>query len=129
MSLLPYANLPVYKPRTFVPETIDLGDWKQIAPLFDELEARAAKCKTTAELEQWLFDWSELDSALDQDGAERYIAMTCHTDNPEAEAAYLHVVENIHPHLKPREFKLAQIFIEHPLRGKLPKARYEVFDR
>lgn len=129
MNLLPYANLPVYKPRTFVPEKIDLGDWSQVAPLYDELEARAARCKTAAELEQWLFDWSELDAALDQDGSERYIAMTCHTDNPQAEAAYLHVVENVQPHLKPREFKLAQIFIDHPLRGKLPKARYEVFDR
>ncbi len=91
---------------------------------------RAAKCKTTAELEQWLFDWSELDAALDEDGAERYITlMTCHTDNAEAEAAYLHLVEKIQPLLKAREFALARIFIEHPLRAQLPKARYEVFDR
>ncbi len=129
MSLLPYTNLPVYQPRTFVPENIDLGDWSQIEPLYKELEARAAKCKTTAELEQWLFDWSELDAALDQDGAERYIAMTCHTDNAQAEAAYLHLVEKIQPLLKAREFALARIFIEHPLRAQLPKTRYAVFDR
>src|SRR5205085_11971420 len=36
---------------------------------------------------------------------------------------------HIQPQLKPREFKLAQTFIAHPLRQHLPKARYEVFDR
>ncbi len=129
MNLLPFENLPTYKARTFVPANVDWGDWNQIAPLYDQLETRAAACKSTADLERWLLDWSELDAALDQDGSERYIAMTCHTDNAEAEKSYLHVVEHIQPQLKPREFKLAQIFIAHPLRAKLPKARYEVFDR
>ena len=40
----------------------------------------------------------------------RYIAMTCHTDNAEAEKAYLHFVENIEPQLKPRQFELAKIY-------------------
>lgn len=129
MNLLPFENLPVYKPRSFVPAGVDWGDWNQIAPLYDKLEARAAECKTPADLEHWLLDWGELDAALDQDGSERYIAMTCHTDNAEAEKAYLHFVEQIQPQLKPREFKLAQIFIAHPMRRQLSKTRYEVFDR
>src|SRR5579884_2341322 len=129
MNLLPFENLPAYKPRRFVPAKVDWGDWNQIAPLYDKLEARAAECKTAADLEGWLLDWSELGAALDQDQSERYIAMTCHTDNYEAEKAYLHAVEHIQPQLKPREFKLAQIFIAHPLRNQLPKQRYEVFDR
>ena len=129
MNLLPFENLPAYKPRSFVPPNVDWGNWNQIAPLYDQLETRAAACKTPADLERWLIDWSELDAALDQDHSERYIAMTCHTDNADAEKAYLHIVEQIQPLLKPREFKLAQIFIAHPLRRQLPKARYEVFDR
>jgi oligoendopeptidase F len=129
MNLLPFQNLPVAKPRRFVPASVDWSDWSQISPLYDQLEARAAACKTVADFEQWLLDWSELDAALDQDSSERYIAMTCHTDSPEAEKSYLRIVENIEPMRKPREFKLAQIFIAHPLRSKLPKARYEVLDR
>lgn len=129
MNLLPFENLPAFKPRSFVPQKMDWGDWNQIAPLYDQLQTRAAACKTVADLERWLLDWSELDAALDQDHSERYIAMTCHTDNADAEKAYLHVVEHISPQLKPREFKLAQIFIAHPLRKELPKSRYEVFDR
>ena len=37
MNLLPFETLPAHKPRRFVPEQIDLGDWAQIAPLFDKL--------------------------------------------------------------------------------------------
>ncbi len=129
MKALPFEKLPAAKPRSFVPQKVDWGDWNQIAPLYDRLEARAAECRSAAELEQWLLDWGELTAALDQDGSERYIAMTCHTDDPEIEKAYLHFVEHIQPQTKPREFKLAQLFVAHPARGKLPRPRYGVFDR
>src|SRR5437867_13218513 len=129
MNLLPFDPLPAHTPRQFVPARVDWGDWSQIAPLLDLLETRAAQCATAAELERWLLDWSELSAALDEESSCRYIAMTCHTDNAEAERAYLHFVEQIEPQLKPREFKLEQIYLEHSLRDKLPRERYEVFDR
>src|SRR5689334_22771062 len=92
MNLLPFGKLPAAKPRTFVPQTIDLGDWSQIAPLFDQLEALAARAKGADALEEWLLAWSEFNAALDEESSRRYIAMTCHTDSPEAEKAYLHFV-------------------------------------
>jgi oligoendopeptidase F len=55
--------------------------------------------------------------------------MTCHTDNAEAEQAYLHFVENVDPPVKPRQFALERIYAAHPFRGKLPKRRFQVFDR
>jgi oligoendopeptidase F len=111
MNLLPFGKLPAHKPRTFVPHTIDLGDWPQIAPLFDQLEARAAQCQSAADLERWLLDWSELSAALDEESSRRYIAMTCHTDSVDAEKAYLYFVENVEPQLKPRQFALEKIYI------------------
>jgi oligoendopeptidase F len=129
MNLLPFGKLPPYRPRKFVPPTIDLGNWPPIAPLFDQLENRAAQCRTAADLERWLLDWSELNAALDEESSRRYIAMTCHTDNADAEKAYLHFVENIEPQLKPRQFALEKIYVAHPLRKSLPKPRYQVFDR
>jgi oligoendopeptidase F len=129
MHLLPFEDLPAHKARRFVPKQIDLGDWAQIAPLFDRLEERASRCKSAASLEKWLLDWSELTAALDEESSKRYIAMTCHTDSPAAEMAYLYFVEKIEPQLKPRQFKLARIFIGHPVRQKLPKGRYQVFTR
>src|SRR5579859_7408157 len=129
MDLLPFKSLPPYRPRKFVPNNIDLGDWRQIAPLFEQLENRASQCAQVAEFENWILDGNELSAALDEESSKRYIAMTCHTDNPEAEKAYLHFVENIQPEIKPRQFKLAQLYVNHPLRKQLPHQRYEVFDR
>src|SRR5688572_21885192 len=90
MNLLPFNVLPPHRPRRFVPQQVDFGDWTQIEPLFGQLEAQLGKCKSTAELEQWLVDWSELSAALDEESSRRYIAMSCHTDNADAEKAYLH---------------------------------------
>jgi oligoendopeptidase F len=129
MDLLPFDALPAHKPRRIVPQEIDLGDWGQISPLFDQLEARAQACANPAELERWLLDWGELSAAIGEESSKRYIAMTCHTDSSDAEKAYLHFVENVDPQLKPRQFKLAQTYVTHPLRAQLPKARYQVFDR
>jgi oligoendopeptidase F len=116
-------RLPPYRPRQFVPPAIDLGDWAQIAPLFDRLEARS--CRSVTEFEQWLLDWGELSAALDEESSRRYIAMTCHTEDAEAERAYLHFVEKIDPALKPRQFALAKCYTAHPLGAP----RYEVFNR
>jgi oligoendopeptidase F len=129
MNLLPFGKLPPAKPRSFVPANLDLGDWPQIAPLFDQLERQAAAANNAQAFEQWILDWCELSAALDQEGSTRNIAMTCHTDNAEAEKAYLHFVENVEPQLKPRQFALEQLYVAHPQRKNLPKARYEVFDR
>src|SRR5262249_58401611 len=92
-------------------------------------EARASQLTSSAELERWLLDWSELTAALDEESSKRYIAMTCHTEDTAAEKAYLHYVEKIDPQLKPRQFKLAQMLIGHPLRDQLPKTRFEVYLR
>ena len=133
MNLLPFGSLPAHKPRRFVPEQIDLGDWSQVAPLFDKLESRVSECKTAAELENWLVDWSELSAALDEESSRRYIAMTCHTDSSEAEKAYLHIVEKVEPQIKPRQFALEKAYVQRkaslPGAAKSSNGRYFVFDR
>lgn len=129
MNLLPFGKLPPFAPREFVPVDADLGNWSQLAPLFDQLEARAAKATSLAEFERWLLAWGELSAALDEEASKRYIAMSCHTNSAEAKQAYLDYVEKIEPELKPRQFKLSEIYLAHPCRTQLPKARYEVFDR
>ncbi|HSY09895.1 MAG TPA: M3 family oligoendopeptidase, partial [Candidatus Dormibacteraeota bacterium] len=64
MNLLPFGRLAAHRPRTFVPQNLDLGDWPQIAPLFGQLEKRAPQIKSATDLERWLLDWSELNAAL-----------------------------------------------------------------
>src|SRR5688500_15686719 len=129
MSLLPFSDLPAYAPRRFVPSAINLGDWAQISPLFDKLECRLTETIDPKGLEQWLLDCGELYAAIEEEGARRYIAMSCHNDNSEAEKAYLEFIEKIEPELKPRSFKLDQLYLAHPTRQKLPPERYREFDR
>ncbi len=129
MQMLPFGTLPPCKPRQFVPAGADLGDWTQIEPLFDALEQHARQCETAEALQSWLIEWGELSAALDEEGTRRYIAMTCHTDNSEAEKAWLHFVEEIEPKVKPRQFQLERTYVAHPAQGKLPPERYKVFDR
>ena len=123
MNNLPFEKLTPYRLRTFVPATINWGDWSQIAPLFDALDQRVLA--NDADREQWLRDWSELSAALDEESSRRYITMTCHTDDAAAEKAYLQFVEVIEPQLKPRQFALSQRYVAQPL----TTPRYEVFNR
>ena len=82
------------------------------------------------DLERWVIAAGELNAAVGQEGVERYIAMTCQTDDPEREAAYLAFVRDIEPKLKP---------IQNEIREPVPRLaaprrscrsdRYFVFDR
>lgn len=129
MHLLPFDSLQPHRTRRFVPRDTDLGDWSQVAPLFERLAGRSSGCRSAQELESWLVDWSELSAALEEESSKRYIAMTCHTENLQAEKAYLHFVEKIEPELKPRHFQLAQQLMAHPLRQQLPQPRFEILIR
>lgn len=129
MNALPFGSLPPYRPRRFLPADARLGSWEAIAPWFDQLAARAPQCATAAELEAWLLDWNELSAAIEEESASRQIAMTCHTDDADAERAYLDFIEQIEPQLKPRQFALEQLLIAHPQCAHLPLPRYAVLLR
>lgn len=126
MSFEP-TSLPREYPRKFVPANSDLGDWAQIEPLFNQLEG--CPIKTPEALERWLLDQSELSAAIAEEGAVRYIRMTCQTDDPERERAYLHFIENIEPKVKQAFNRLDKKYVESPARKKLPEERYFVLDR
>ena len=127
--LTPFGSLPAFRPRTFLPPATDLGDWSCTGPLFDRLDAMLAACSTGSELEAWLLAWSELGAALEEESACRFIAMTCHTEDPAAEKAYLQFVEEIEPRVKPRQFAIAQALTTHPACGQLSKPHHAVLLR
>jgi oligoendopeptidase F len=114
-------------PRQLVPPDADLGQWADIEPLLVALNSR--EIETRADMERWLLDLSELASCIDEEGSRRYIAMTCHTDDPVAEKAYLYFVEEIGPRFKPWWQKLFRKYTEHPVRNSLERERYAVLDR
>jgi oligoendopeptidase F len=112
-------------PLKWVPKGLDFDDWKQLEPLFDELEKNAG----TKDLRAWLLDWSEFESAWNEESSKRYVAMTCDTENAEKEKKYLHLETVISPLAKPRWQKLKTLYLDHPRRRSLPKSVYGVMDR
>ncbi|MEI9997731.1 MAG: M3 family oligoendopeptidase [Verrucomicrobiota bacterium] len=117
-----------FAPRLFLPETIDLTDTAQLAPVFDRLNAKLDAAASPADLEAFLRDHSEVTAALAESSSRTYIAMTCQTDDPAKEQAYLHIVEVVDPWLKPRQFALMQKLAASPWFAKLPPL-YDVFRR
>lgn len=114
-------------PRRYVPASLDLADWSAIEPLYRDLLARSIE--SPAELETWLLDLSELSAVVDEYGSRRAIEMSCHTDDKEIEAAFLHYVEKIEPHIKPLFFELQKKLIASPHLPGLKGRRFEVLVR
>jgi oligoendopeptidase F len=120
------VDLATTYPRRFVPVDADMGDWAQIEPLGRRLLEAAPD--SPAALERWLEKVSELKAAIGEERTRRYVAMTCQTDDPEREQAYLLFVERIIPKLKPITHALDEAYLRSTHRLGLP-ARYALLDR
>jgi len=120
-------ELPLEFPRRFLPPDLPAGEWKEIAPFFEDLEKR--KLESQKELEQAFLDLSELLSAVEEEGAIRYIRMTCDTTNPEHERAYLTFVEDVAPKVEEALHRLRIKFTSAPAWKDLDPNRYFVLKR
>jgi oligoendopeptidase F len=111
----------------WLPEDVELKTWEQIEPWYQRLLERPIDSPEA--LENWLFDVGELYAVVGQEGVERYVAMTCQTDDPEREAAHLAFVRDIEPKLKPMQNAIRARYLDSPHRAGLSRDRYHVFDR
>ena len=64
-------------PRQYVAPDADFGTWAVAEPYFRELTERPLG--NLAQVEHWLRDVSEIEACLDEEGTQRYTAMTCQT--------------------------------------------------
>ncbi len=106
---------------------MDLANRDDLKRIFDGLQTR--KINSGPELEEWLWDESELASAVSEEQAYRYIRMSCQTDDPEREKAFLYFVENIEPQVKIAFAELDRKYVDSPARKNLPREKYSVLDR
>jgi oligoendopeptidase F len=120
-----------YAPETFphqwLPDNLELKTWEQIEPWYQKV--MALPIASVADLERWLNAVGELNSAVGEEGVKRHVAMTCQTDDPEREAAYLAFVRDIEPKLKPIQNAIRERYLDAPFRSELSRDRYFVFDR
>ena len=128
-SSLMFEKISIYTPRQFVPANINLGNWKELNPLFKKLEEQLDTSSSAENLEQVILNWEELSAAIAEEGSKRYIAMTCQTEDKDAEKAYLEFVEKIEPEEKKCNFLLSKKLTKHPQCKDLKNQRYEVFLR
>ncbi|MGQ7857434.1 M3 family oligoendopeptidase [Pedobacter sp. WC2501] len=114
------------KIRTYIPQELNIT-WENLEPLFTELQNR--EINSAAELEQWLKDRSELEAALEEDFAWRYIRMSCDTANEELVKNFQYFATEIEPKISPLANELNKKFVESPFMDDLDKEKYFVYSR
>ncbi len=114
-------------PRHFVPDNFEVTDWLGLEPYFKDLLQR--NIDTTATLEQWLKDQSELEAVVSEDACWRQIKMTCDTENKSLEEAFNFYCMHIQPNIDPYTDALNKKLINHPLAASLDKNKYFTYLR
>ncbi len=109
-------------PASFLPST-----FAEIEPWLLELEQR--ELNSVADLEEWLLDRSELDSAIAEESLGRMYANACHTDDKEIEAAHMDYQTKVLPAIKPVDDRLDRKYLECPFRSLLDQGKWLVYDR
>jgi oligoendopeptidase F len=113
--------------RKFLSSNIDLDDWGLLEPYFDALEKR--ELNSVKELELWMRDRSELESALAEELGWRYIHVSRDTGSEEATAAYKKMIGEILPKVAPLEHALNLKLTQSPYFEKLDKETYRIYLR
>lgn len=121
------SKVPHAFERSYLPATIDFSSWVSVEPWFTQLENRSLE--TVEGLELWLKDRSELLDVIGEEGALRYIRMTCDTENKELEKAYFDFLEEISENVKAADDRLKRRFLASPFLSKLPSERYLILVR
>lgn len=120
-------NLTIPKKiRTYFPQDIEIK-WDNISPVFDELLSR--ELQNVHELEQWLKDKSEVEAALEEDFAWRYIRMSCDTANEELVKNFQYFATEIEPKISPVANHLNQKLVASPFIDELDEDKYFVYLR
>ncbi|WP_442795104.1 M3 family oligoendopeptidase [Pelobium manganitolerans] len=113
-------------PRTYLPQNLNI-DWESLAPIFDELKQRPLS--SLAQLEQWLKDKSELEAALEEDFAWRYIKMTCDTANEDLVKSFQYFATEIEPKIAPIANELNKKLVESEFIEQLDQEKYFIYIR
>lgn len=114
------------KTRTYIPQELEIK-WENLAPIFEDLQTRALP--TIEALEQWLKDKSELEAALEEDFAWRYIKMTCDTNNEALVQSFQYFATEIEPKIAPINNALNIKLVNHELVDQLDEDKYFVYLR
>ncbi len=114
------------KPRKYIPQDLTIT-WENLEPIFTELQNR--EINSAEELERWLQDRSELEAALEEDFAWRYIKMSCDTSNEALVQSFQYFATEIEPKTAPLSNELNKKFSASPYSDELDKEKFFVYSR
>ena len=114
------------KTRTYVPQDIEMK-WDNLSPILNELLKR--EINSVQDLEKWLKDKSELEAALEEDFAWRYIRMSCDTANEDLVQKFQYFATEIEPKISPVANLLNQKLIASEFAEELDQEKYFVYLR
>lgn len=113
--------------NTWLPNPWNIESKDDVLPFFQDLLDR--EINSAADYQSLLADASDLESALSEDMAWRYIRMTCDTQNAEIEKRYLDFVQNIQPHLAAYEDRLNRKIAESSWAESLTDSAHQIYLR
>lgn len=113
--------------RHYLSPDFKITSWENLKPILEELKARPIN--SLEELKQWLRDHSEVDAVISEDGAWRYIKMTCNTQDEKLQDDFNFFVTEIEPHISPYTNDLNKKLVECPFVDQLAKDTYFVYVR
>jgi oligoendopeptidase F len=116
----------IKKTRSYIPANLEIK-WETLEPLYKELVDRPVN--SVDELEHWLRDRSELEAALEEDFAWRYIRMTCDTNSEEKLANFQYFATEIEPKVAPFSNDLNKKLVASEYFDDLDHDKYFVYLR
>src|ERR1700753_2727047 len=119
-------NMITKKPHNYLPANFEIK-WENLEPLLTELRDRPIN--SVEELEHWLRDRSELEAALEEDFAWRYIHMTCDTNSEEKLHSFQYFATEIEPQVAPYSNELNKKLVASEYFDQLDHDKYFVYLR
>ncbi|MBS1647698.1 MAG: M3 family oligoendopeptidase [Bacteroidetes bacterium] len=113
--------------RNYLPQKFDITTWNDLEPLYKELLNRNITSKT--ELEKWILDINEVEAAVSENFAWRYIKQSCDTENKELNQQYDFFVTEIEPQIAPWADKLNKKLVQSEWAQHLDEKKYFTYLR
>ena len=124
MSVL---SVPEPRKREFLPEEFKVTVWSRLKPYYNELLRRPIT--SMSEMEQWIFDWNELNALVREDVNWRYIHFSTNMTDERVGESYNYVVQQILPKVTKINHQLNQKLFKTPFHKNLDPKKYSIFLR
>ena len=114
--------------RQYLSKEFKVTDWDALQPFFEDLKERPLKSEK--DLENWFKDRSELEAVLSEDGAWRYIKMTCDTTDDKLRDSFNYFVQELQPKIAPYSDELNRKVVKSEYLDNLSnQAGYDILIR